>query len=255
MPSLVDTAVWGRQYNCMPMRWMRCWSLILCGWFVCLASPAAAASAALDSGGLEMQITFPAEAAMGTIHVRGRIAAPPEAVWRAVADINRWATWMPMVTEAYFFSEAAAKAIPQNATKNLDFFQTLRRRFPGSAPPPPPTGVTTRTSYEAFDLPWPISNEWVARRYRFDASQAAEHRYRVAWEKIYDPNEPGSKGYWVLDPYPGDTQATLGTYHFEVTARRGLALRLLKLGVRSAVTKLFRAIREQAESGRPAVGG
>lgn len=232
------------------LRWC---AVILCSGGVFAAAPCLGVPSALDAGGLEMQVSFPAEEAMGTIHVRGRVAAPPEAVWQAVADLNQWAKWMPMVTESYYFSEAAAKSIPQNATKDLPFFQALRRRFPGSAPPPPPTGVTTRTSYEAFDLPWPISNEWVARRYRFDASQAAQHRFRVSWEKVYDPNEPGSRGYWVLEPYQGNPQETLGTYHFEVTARRGLVLRLLKIGVRSAVTKLFRAIRQQVES--PAVGG
>ncbi|MBI4238807.1 MAG: hypothetical protein HY696_10410 [Deltaproteobacteria bacterium] len=230
----------------------RCAVFVCCG-VVLAASPSFATQPALDQGGLEMQISFPAEAAMGTIHVRGKVAAPPEVVWRAVANLNRWSQWMPMVTESYFFSEAAAKAIPRDATKDLAFFQALRNRFPGTMPAPPPTGIATRTSYEAFDLPWPISNEWVARRYHFDASQAAQHRYRVSWEKVYDPNEPGSKGYWVLEPYPGDPQQTLGTYHFEVTARRGLVLRLLKIGVKSAVTKLFHAIRQQVEN--PGVGG
>lgn len=194
---------------------------------------------------VEIQINFPKEEALGTIHVRGTINAPAAAIWKVVTNIHRWTQWMPMVTEARFFSDAAVQALPANPAKDPALFETLRQQHPGSAPIPGDHGVTTRMSYEAYNLPWPIKDEWVIRRYRFDASRAGESVYRVTWEKGYERNEPGSDGYWELAPTREDPQQTVMIYHFRVKAKHGLALALLKAGTKSAVTKFYHSIREE----------
>ncbi len=194
---------------------------------------------------MSLALNFPKEEEQGTVHVEATIRATPEVVWSILTNANRWRQWMPMVMESYFYSGQAAQAIPQQITKDRAFFDQLRTQHPGTATPPPPQGVQSRVTFEAYDLPWPIKNEWVVRRYRYDAARAREHYYRVGWKRVWNQDVP-EEGYWELRPHPEHAGATHFTYHFRVKAKRGVALALFKGGVKRSINHFIRAIREQA---------
>ncbi|MBI2343024.1 MAG: SRPBCC family protein [Deltaproteobacteria bacterium] len=189
-------------------------------------------------------LAFPKAEAYGTVHVEAVIAASPEVVWVVLTDVDRWRGWMPLVMRAQFFSAAATTAIPTGVTKDRALFTELLDQHPGTAGAPSMHGVTPRTTFEAYDLPWPIKNEWVVRHYTYDASQAAKHRFRATWRKAWGDGQP--EGYWEISPHGDAVTASRLVYHYRVKAKRGLALGLFKAGVKRASRQLVEAIRREA---------
>ena len=199
----------------------------------------------LKDGGIHIKIVFPTEAIHGSIHVEAMIPAMPEVIWSALVDVNRWRTWVPMVIEAFFYSPKAKKAIPADAKKEQEFFKGLKQKYPGTASTPPMNGKARRATYEFYNLPWPIKDEWVVRKYLFDASKAGERKYKATWEKVWDTS-PGKEGYWTLEPFEGDANKTLLIYHFRTKSKIGIKQQLFRVGVKGAVERFIRAIRKEA---------
>jgi hypothetical protein len=216
--------------------------LTACLLVVMVPGEALAKAKTLDQGAVHKRLAFSKAEAFGTVHVQAVINAPSSRVWNLFANLNGWRGWMPLVMEAYFFSDGAARAIPKVVTKDRALFDRLRQQHPGKASVPAGKGRSSRVSFEAFDLPWPIKNEWVVNRYTFDASKANTGRYRVTWHKVWFTQQGG---YWTLEPFRNDPKRTLLTYHFNVRAKRGLTLVLFKMGVKRTINRMIKAMRKR----------
>lgn len=209
-----------------------------------MASPVVQAAPANDP---QIAINFPKAEALGTIDVTIHIMAPPKIVWEVLTETARWSQWMPYAARVQYLSEAAAQALPPVMKKDLPFFESLLQVHPHAAPPPSAMGKSHRVAYESYDLPWPIKNDWVVRKYRFDAQRAAAHYFSASWDKVYDPEEPGSDGYWFIEPADEGATASTFRYHLRVKAKRGLALAMFQIGVKKILKTQIRAVRTEAE--------
>lgn len=189
-------------------------------------------------------ISFPKAEEYGTVHVEATIHASPEVVWEILTDMNQWRSWMPMVKASYFYSAPAVAAIPANVSKDQALFDRIHQEHPGSESAPPAKGVTRRTTFESYNLPWPIKDEWVVRHYTYDATLARDHRYRASWRKVW--GDLPEDGHWFITPHPINADAAYFIYHFRVKAKRGVALALFSAGIKHSVKKFIKAIRAEA---------
>ncbi len=196
------------------------------------------------NGDIDITLAFPGDDVPGTVRVHAMIDADPEKVWALVTNINDWKGWMPMVMEAHFYSDEFVKALPASVNKDEALFKKLETQFPGHNVAPPLEGTSTRVAFESYDLPWPIANNWSVRRYQYDNSQAATHRYLVSFRKIYERDIKGQEGTWTFEPMPAKSGATLLTYELRTKPQHGFALTLFKIGVKHTVEHMIAAIRK-----------
>ena len=203
-------------------------------------------AASLAPGLLTQTLDFPKEEGYGTIHVEAQLKASPEAVWHVLVRPQHWSRWMPMLSRSWFYSDEAIRAIPPQVPKKKKLFEELYEQFPEPAvvrieQDPAWEGI----AFEEYNIPWPIQDEWVVRRYQFDSRKKGEGVYKAQWGKIFDGSRE-IEGYWHIEPSLTLAGGTHFVYHYRVKAKTGVAMVLFKWAVRRTIDKMVHAIEKEA---------
>ena len=92
----------------------------------------------------------------------------------------------------------------------------------------------------AVELPWPIKNEWVVRRYTYDESAEKD---RAAWRKL-DSKTQDDDGYWeVIARADGKT---LLKYYYRVKAKESVPKPVFKAAIGLTVNSMIKAVRHES---------
>ncbi len=195
----------------------------------------------LDAGGIVKDIAMPKEGDMAHVNVQAIVETPPKAVWDALRDIERWPRWLPMSKTARFLSPEAEEKISQEIAKSRDKVLEIDARYPNTDHGNDRAGNWQRLVYEEYDLPWPIKNEWVIRRYTYDDG---EEKSRASWRKI-DGSSIDDDGYWEVSPWKdGKTHLR---YYYRVKVKKGVPQTLYKGAISLTVNSMIKALRREAK--------
>jgi len=194
----------------------------------------------MDQGHIFKEITIPEGSDRANVLVNAVINSPPEVVWAALIDINRWPKWLPMNRVAYFVSPEAEKLITPEAAKDHAKVLEINKQNPPAKETTKFSGHWEHTAYEEYDLPWPLKNEWVVRRYQYD--EGADIR-KASWKRV-DSTRDEDDGSWEVRPWKdGHTHLT---YLYRVKAKEGVPQVIFKTAVSMTVNSMIKALRHES---------
>lgn len=197
--------------------------------------------AKLDSGYIIKDITIPEGSDRADVKVRTVIKAQPQAVWAALVDMNNWPNWLPMNKKAQFLSDEAASLITPQVAKDQTQVIAISSAHPASPDVPHDPGSWQRMAYEEYDLPWPIKNEWVVRRYIYEEQPDL---MRASWKRV-DSTREESDGFWEVRPWKNG--GTYLVYNYKVKPKEKVPEVVLKTAVSMTVTSMIKALRYEAQ--------
>jgi hypothetical protein len=193
----------------------------------------------LDAGGIVKDIKIPKEEQWAYVYVQAVIKSKPETVWLTLADIDSWPSWLPMTRRAWFLSPEASSKITPEAAKNRDDILEINSEHPPGAAVENKTGRWQRVAYEEYDLPWPLKNEWVVRRYDFNDENGLK---RAAWRKITS-TDGRDDGYWEIKNWKdGKTHLT---YYYRIK-KKNVPDSLFRTAVSFTVNSMIKALRHES---------
>lgn len=194
----------------------------------------------LDSGYIIKEITIPEGQDYATVLVKSIIDSSPKAVWAALINIGRWPKWLPMNRKAWFLSPEAEKLVTPNVARSQSEVLAINKLYPPSKISDKPSGHWEHIAYEEYDLPWPIKNEWVVRRYKYDESVDV---WRASW-RLVNTKRDEDDGYWEVRPWKGGS--TYITYLYRVKAKDHVPHFVFKTAVSLTVNSMIKALRHEA---------
>ncbi len=194
----------------------------------------------LDIGGVVKEITIPEGQPWAFVDVSAVIDAKSAVVWGMLTDVERWPKWLPMNRKAKVLAPEAASLITTEIAKDQAKVIEIDAAHPGGKAAAPGGGHWQETVYEMYDLPWPLENEWVVRRYTYDESATVN---RAAWKKI-DDSGTKEDGYWEVGPREGGR--TLLHYYYRVKAKEGVPRSIFKTATSLTVGSMIKALRHEA---------
>lgn len=195
----------------------------------------------LDSGGILKDITIPGDSNMAHVTVRAIIDAPPAVVWGALKDIARWPNWLPMSKEAHFLSKEAEPLITTDVAVSQEKVIAIDRAHPNQESGNDGKGSWQRLAYEEYDLPWPIQNEWVVRRYSYHEGAEVQ---KASWRKLVSENAQ-EDGYWEVSGWKdGKTHLK---YYYVVKVKGHAPEPLFKAAVSLTVNSMIKALRKEVK--------
>ncbi|MFH1830175.1 MAG: SRPBCC family protein [Pseudomonadota bacterium] len=195
----------------------------------------------LNAGGIITEISIPEAGTLAHVNVQAIINSPPIAVWQALKDIEGWPGWLPMSKTARFLSEAAESRITAEIAKNRDEVVAIDTQYPNDDHGNGGAGHWQRLAYEEYDLPWPIKNEWVVRRYTYDEG---EDKSRASWRKV-DGSSTDDDGFWEVGAWKDGK--TYLRYYYRVKVKKGAPEPLFKAAVSLTVNSMIKALRREAK--------
>lgn len=194
----------------------------------------------LDTGSIIKEIKIPEGQLYADVLVNAVIDSPPKAVWAALIDIGGWPKWLPMNRKAWFFSPAAEKLITDEISHDKAKVLAINAENPPTSDVAEQHGHWEHVAYEEYDLPWPIKNEWVVRRYKYDE---ATDLFRASWKRV-DSKRDGDDGYWEVRPWKdGRTHIT---YYYSVKAKESVPEIVFKTAVSMTVNSMIKALRHES---------
>lgn len=208
-----------------------------------IARPAAAllqGEEKLAAGGILKSITIPEGGSLAFVDVQAVIDAPMPAVWKALKEIERWPSWLPMSRKAKVLSPAAAARITPEVAEDQARVLAIETADAGGGANAREAGRFTRMVYEEYDLPWPIHNEWVIRNYTYE--EDAE-RDRATWRKVAS-TDGRDDGSWEVSARPDGK--TLLHYTYRVKAKEGVPQPVFKAAVSLTIGSMVKALRREA---------
>jgi len=194
----------------------------------------------MDQGHIFKEITIPEGSDRAKVLVNAVINSPPEAVWAALIDIGSWPKWLPMNRVAYFLSPEAEKLITPDLAKDHDKVLEINKQSPPAKETSQYSGHWERMAYEEYDLPWPLKNEWVVRRYKYDES--ADLR-KASWKRV-DSKRNDDDGSWEVKPWKDGRTRLIYLYY--VKAKKGVPQPIFKTAVSLTVNSMIKALRHEA---------
>lgn len=194
----------------------------------------------LDAGYILKEITIPQGQDRADVFVNTVINSSPRAVWASLVDIGSWPRWLPMTSKAQFLSNEAARIVTPDIAKDKAKVLEINGRYPLQKDDTTPTGHWQRVAYEEYDLPWPIKNEWVVRRYSYDES---DDLFRAVWRRV-DSTRNEDDGYWEVRPWRNGR--TNLTYCYRVKPKENVPEVVFKTAVSFTVNSMIKALRHEA---------
>lgn len=193
----------------------------------------------LDVGGIVKEINIPKEEQWAYVYVRAIIKSKPETVWLTLADIDKWPSWLPMTRNAWFVSPEAASKITPEVARNRDDVLKINYENPPITVQENEKGGWQRVAYEEYDLPWPIKNEWVVRRYDFNDESDVK---RATWRKIASTDDKND-GYWEIKSWKdGKTHLT---YYYRIK-KKNVPDSVFRTAVSLTVNSMIKALRRES---------
>lgn len=193
----------------------------------------------LDVGGIVTDIRIPKEERWAYVYVQAVIESNPETVWSTLADVDNWPSWLPMTRKAWFVSSEAASKITPEVAKNREDVLKINDENPPTAIRKNEEHSWQRVAYEEYDLPWPLKNEWVVRRYTFNDEEKIK---RATWRKIAATDDKDD-GYWEIRSWKnGNTHLT---YYYRIT-KKDVPDPLFKTAVSLTVNSMIKALRRES---------
>ena len=193
----------------------------------------------MDQGHIFKEITIPEGQNYANVIVNAVINAPPQLVWATLIDIARWPKWLPMNRKAGFVSPTAATLItPENARDRAKVLE-INTQNPPLKDASQRSGHWEQVAYEEYDLPWPLKNEWVVRKYKFDESAQLS---RASWRRV-DSKRDVDDGYWEVRSWK-DGRTHL-TYYYSVKAKENVPEVVFKGAVSLTVGSMIKALRHE----------
>jgi len=194
----------------------------------------------LDSGYILKDINIPAGSDRANVHVNTVINSSPKSVWAALVDIGSWPRWLPMTKTAEFLSDGAAKLVTPDIAKDRAKVLEISSRYPLGKSSDTGAGHWQRVAYEEYDLPWPIKNEWVVRRYNYNEENDL---FRASWRRI-DSTRSEDDGFWEVRPWKNGR--TYLTYCYRVKPKENVPEIVFKTAVSMTVNSMIKALRHEA---------
>jgi hypothetical protein len=202
----------------------------------------------LAKGWIVSNISYGADDSLVIVDVQALINAPAKRVWKLFSDVSRWSVWMPIMSRGWIVGSATLGKIHELPEKVKDVYDIVSAGKPASVKVED-IGKTSINTFEEFDLPWPINNDWVLRRYLFDSTDGSSGKYKVTWRQIFKDKE-GCGGWWEISPNNGNAVETLFKYHYVVKRKDGVPKKLFEIIVDKTVDRFIGAIRRQVEEDR-----
>lgn len=194
----------------------------------------------LDIGTIIKEITIPGGSQWAYVRVRAVVDSSPQAVWATLININGWPKWLPMTKKAWFLSDEAAQKITPEIARNKDEVLAIDARDPPAAPKQTHNNHWQRIAYEEYDLPWPLKNEWVVRRYTFDETDEIN---KASWRKVASTDSEDD-GYWEITNWKdGKTHLR---YYYRVRSKENVPQPLFKAAVSLTVNSMIKALRRES---------
>lgn len=195
----------------------------------------------LEAGYIIKDIDIPEGSDRANVKVKTVIRSSPKAVWAALVDINDWPKWLPMNSKAYFLSDEAAGLItPQVAKDQLEVI-AISNAHPAPKETDHNAGSWQKMAYEEYNLPWPIKNEWVVRKYNYEERPEL---MRASWKRV-DSQRNEDDGFWEVRPWKGGS--TYLVYNYKVKPKEKVPEVVFKTAVSMTVTSMIKALRHEAQ--------
>ena len=195
----------------------------------------------MESGGIIKDIIIPGDEMTAYVTVRAIVDAPPVAVWSALKEIEGWPHWLPMSSKAHFVSKEAEGLITPEIAKDRKKVTEIDRAHPNTESGNGGEGKWQRLALEEYDLPWPLENQWVIRRYTYEEGTAL---MRASWRKI-DGSSQRDDGYWEIRPWKdGKTELK---YYYIVKVTGPAPKPLFKAAINLTVNSMIKALRREAK--------
>lgn len=204
----------------------------------------------LQKGWIVSNISYGADESIVIVEVKALINASAGKVWNLLTNVNRWSKWMPVMSRGWIIHPDDLSKLPAQPEKRDDIYKTASASQPASLNVNG-SGKTSLTTFEEFDLPWPINNDWVLRKYHFDATASGNGHYKVSWKQLFKDTE-GRGGKWELSQYNGNTEETLFRYHYRVKRKEGVPKKIFEVIIGKTVDRFIGAIRRNVEAGKKA---
>lgn len=194
----------------------------------------------LDSGSILSDITIPDGQLWAHVNVQAVIDSPQRAVWNALKDIEGWPRWLPMNRKARFLSaEAQARITPEIADDRKAVLE-IDVQYPPAESAKTHGGHWQQVAYEEYDLPWPLKNQWVVRRYTYDENDGS---CRASW-RLVNTRDGMLDGFWEVTPWKaGKTHLR---YYYRVKAMSGVPKLAFKAAVALTVNSMVKALRRES---------
>lgn len=196
----------------------------------------------LAKGWIVSYVSYESDDSIANLEVKALINASPKKVWEFLSKVERWSLWMPVMSRGWALGDDALSKVPASPEKTKDVYDVVSVSSP-AAVRVSGSGKTTVSTFEEFDLPWPINNDWVLRKYIFDASKAEEDIYKVEWKQIFKGAERRG-GRWELSRYNGEADETLFEYRFRVKRKEGVPQKVFEIIMGKTVERFVSAIRK-----------
>ena len=200
----------------------------------------------LAKGWIVSYVDYEQNDQIAVLDVKALINATPKSVWYLLSNINGWSGWTPVMSQGFAIKNDIFSKYGDRPDKN-DEVKGAASNGSRSNVTIGDSGKTVVNTYEEFDLPWPINNDWVLRRYTFDASQSAENKYSVVWKQLFKGAE-GRGGSWNLSQYNGKADETLFEYHFKVKRKDGVPMKVFEVIIGKTIDRFISAIRRNVNS-------
>jgi len=195
----------------------------------------------LENGGIIKDINIPGEEMTAYVTVHAIVDAPPKAVWDALKDIEGWPRWLPMSKEAHFVSREAEAKITEEVAKHREQVVEIDRAHPNGEKGNDGSGTWQRVALETYDLPWPLEDQWIIRRYTYDEG---EERMKASWRKV-DGSSQGDDGYWEIKGWK-DGKTDL-KYYYIARVKGDAPKPLFKAAINLTVNSMIKALRREAK--------
>jgi hypothetical protein len=195
----------------------------------------------LDNGGILRDIIIPGEEMTAYVTVRAIVEAPPKVVWDTLKDIENWPDWLPMSKEAHFVSKEAEAKITEEVAKDREKVMEIDRALPNGERGNAGSGRWQRVALETYDLPWPLQDQWIIRRYTYDESP---ERMKASFRKI-DGSSQEDDGYWEISKWKDGT--THLKYYYIARVKGDAPKPLFKAAITLTVNSMIKALRREAK--------
>jgi ribosome-associated toxin RatA of RatAB toxin-antitoxin module len=195
----------------------------------------------LESGGIIKDVIIPGDGMIAYVTVQTLVDAPPAAVWSALKDIEEWPRWLPMSSNAHFVSKEAEALITPEIAKDRKKVTEIDAAHPNTEGGNGGEGSWQRLALEEYDLPWPLENQWVIRRYTYEEN---DDLMKASWRKI-DGSSQGDDGYWKIKPWKdGKTELK---YYYIVKVKGPAPKPLFTAAINLTVNSMIKALRREAK--------
>jgi ribosome-associated toxin RatA of RatAB toxin-antitoxin module len=195
----------------------------------------------LEAGYIIKDIQISEGSDRANVKVKTVIKSSPKAVWAALVDINNWPKWLPMNSKAYFLSDEAAGLITPQVAKDQLQVIAIGNAHPAGKETDHNSGSWQKMAYEEYNLPWPIKNEWVVRRYNYEERSDL---MRASWKRV-DSSRNEDDGFWEVRPWKDG--GTYLVYNYKVKPKEKVPEVVFKTAVSMTVTSMIKALRHEAQ--------